>query len=269
MTTFLTQCLIQSFEEIFSPLSASAVKLAIFQLFQEGGSSGNIYMHIHAACYYFCRKTDDFPFLHELFQVHHPLVDQSVNKTAQIRYVSSVIHRLRAESHEDSAAKRQVPDVITAGMIDGSCASPPDFGAVASDLRSQVESGAVTGANEGSACVLPAPSGSQSTTAHVDHQPLSSMLDFGNHSRIFAKYTCKVCNKSFSTSSHLNRHKRIHTGERPFACKFCGNAFRESSHLRNHERIHTGERPFSCKTCGRDFTRHAILQAHERCHRIV
>lgn len=32
------------------------------------------------------------------------------------------------------------------------------------------------------------------------------------------KSICPICAKSFRCQSHLNRHKRIHTGQRPFVC---------------------------------------------------
>lgn len=32
------------------------------------------------------------------------------------------------------------------------------------------------------------------------------------------KSVCPICAKSFRCQAHLNRHKRIHTGQRPFVC---------------------------------------------------
>jgi len=79
-------------------------------------------------------------------------------------------------------------------------------------------------------------------------------------------YSCNVCHTSFSDSSSLSRHRRIHTGERPYKCSICSAAFTDKSTLVQHRRTHTGERPYACQHCGAKFSRSGALSAHVRTH---
>ncbi|OCH90006.1 hypothetical protein OBBRIDRAFT_698730, partial [Obba rivulosa] len=36
------------------------------------------------------------------------------------------------------------------------------------------------------------------------------------------KYVCQLCKRAFTTSGHLSRHTKTHTGERPHPCPFPG-----------------------------------------------
>lgn len=46
------------------------------------------------------------------------------------------------------------------------------------------------------------------------------------HSNI-RDYTCSTCGLALRSSSHLNRHKRTHSGERKHPCNICGKSFVE------------------------------------------
>ena len=53
------------------------------------------------------------------------------------------------------------------------------------------------------------------------------------------------CNKSFSTLTHLKRHKLSHQ-EKAFVCSQCQKRFTTKPHLRRHELLHLAPRPFKC-----------------------
>ncbi|NXR77742.1 ZN347 protein, partial [Pycnonotus jocosus] len=112
-------------------------------------------------------------------------------------------------------------------------------------------------------------------------------------------YKCRDCGKGFHWNSHLERHRRIHTGEKPFQCRECGKSFSWSSHLDRHRRIHGNaeksgwEKPkreeisaktaqkragkcrgcgknsgkfFECRECGKRFWWSSHLDRHRRIH---
>ncbi|KAL6705078.1 hypothetical protein ACN47E_007337 [Coniothyrium glycines] len=49
-----------------------------------------------------------------------------------------------------------------------------------------------------------------------------------------------------------------------FQCPHCQRSFARLEHLQRHERIHSGEKPFRCAECNYSFTRSDLLVRHER-----
>ncbi|XP_008852572.1 zinc finger protein 345-like [Nannospalax galili] len=100
-------------------------------------------------------------------------------------------------------------------------------------------------------------------------QTFSQSSNLTQHQKVHGgekPYKCKECGKAFNSCSYLNVHQRIHTGEKPYECKECGKAFIDYSTFTYHQRIHTGEKPYECKECGKTFNKRSNLRQHQRIH---
>ena len=95
----------------------------------------------------------------------------------------------------------------------------------------------------------------------------SSYYSFSQHMNIHrGKYKCTECGLCCQRSRDLARHKRTHSGEKPFECTVCGKRFTQAAGRVVHCRIHSGEKPYKCHMCDKTFSRSGDLNRHMRVH---
>ncbi|KAF2143046.1 uncharacterized protein K452DRAFT_331687 [Aplosporella prunicola CBS 121167] len=114
----------------------------------------------------------------------------------------------------------------------------------------------------------PPPAASTLTISKTEVTPVTKPGD-----KLKKRYRCNHpdCNKSFYQKTHLDIHRRAHTGYKPFVCKepSCGQRFSQLGNLKTHERRHTGERPYNCDICGKTFAQRGNVRAHKIVHQNI
>ena len=77
----------------------------------------------------------------------------------------------------------------------------------------------------------------------------SHLNEGGDRKSLMKYHYCEFCPYKSYIKNDVIRHRRVHTGERPYKCKYCQYSATQRISIINHERIHTGEKPFQCDLC--------------------
>ncbi|XP_048003777.1 zinc finger protein 260-like isoform X3 [Leguminivora glycinivorella] len=81
------------------------------------------------------------------------------------------------------------------------------------------------------------------------------------------EYTCKECNKLFSSTLKLKNHTRVvHLGIKRNKCGYCGEKFAELNWKLDHlEKVHGVKKPeYECTVCNKKFSCAKTLNSHKR-----
>lgn len=66
----------------------------------------------------------------------------------------------------------------------------------------------------------------------------SSLINVDSENDLKGPYRCSHCGKEFPRRKYLERHERVHTGEKPFRCSVCAKPFNRQDNLKTHMKTH-------------------------------
>ncbi|XP_064211397.1 ras-responsive element-binding protein 1 isoform X1 [Tribolium castaneum] len=107
------------------------------------------------------------------------------------------------------------------------------------------------------------------TTATMDPCDTDNRSDCSSPER---KYVCPICDTMLTSQHEFTLHIRSHNNEteaqddKGFTCRICFKVLSSSSSLDRHVLVHSGERPFHCRYCGDTFTTNGNMHRHMRTH---
>ncbi|XP_068111871.1 zinc finger protein 420-like [Hyperolius riggenbachi] len=105
--------------------------------------------------------------------------------------------------------------------------------------------------------------------SNMDHTQMDNLDDEENENPSTSYeekigFACSECGKCYDEMSQLERHQRVHMGEKPFSCTECGKSFRFEALLELHWGSHITT--ISCPECGKTFASQSLLNHHLKIH---
>ncbi|KAI8426745.1 hypothetical protein MSG28_014442 [Choristoneura fumiferana] len=86
------------------------------------------------------------------------------------------------------------------------------------------------------------------------------------HPYSIKNFHCTECAASFYRKTDLDRHIKIHTGDRPHECDICSKTFVQKINFVMHMKTHSGEKPHECQVCLKRFLTRSKLMLHSKRH---
>ncbi len=106
-------------------------------------------------------------------------------------------------------------------------------------------------------------------TCDVCGRTFKNRGDMGRHKQShdegkIKQITCEKCNINFDTYIKFDAHNLDVHQIKP-SCDICGKCFNNRNDIGRHKKKHSGKKPFKCDDCGRDFACKYSLKSHIKC----